>query len=50
MSRRPHPYFGWLNRREGVSCREPGQRKVREPLVKPSDVPGVLWDRFREEQ
>ena len=50
MSRRPHPYFGRLNRREEVSKLEPGKRKTCEPLVKPRDVPGVLWDAFRDEQ
>ena len=48
MSRRPHPYFGRLNRREDVSKPEPGQRNACEPLVKPRDEKGILWDAFRE--
>jgi hypothetical protein len=27
---------------------EPGQRNACEPLVKPRDEPGILWDSFRE--
>ena len=50
MSRRPHPYFGRLNRSEDVRKPEPGRRNACEPLVKPRDVPGVLWDPFRDEQ
>jgi len=50
MSRRPHPYFGRLNRREVLKKLEPGQRSASEPLVKPRDEPGVLWESFRDEK
>ena len=50
MARRPHPYFGRLNRREDVRKLEPGQRNACEPLAKPRDEMGILWDAFREEQ
>jgi hypothetical protein len=48
MTRRAHPYFSRLNRREQPRRLEPGQRSACEPLVKPSDLPGVLWDEFRD--
>lgn len=48
MSRRAHPYFGRLNRREVPRKLEPGQRNACEPLVKPADEPGVLWEPFRD--
>lgn len=50
MSRRPHPYFSRLNRREDVRAREPGQRSACEPLIKPRDEPGILWAAFRDER
>ena len=46
--RRSHPYFGRLNRREILRKLEPGQRNACEPLVKPTEVPGILWDPFRD--
>jgi hypothetical protein len=49
MSRRPHPYFSRLDRREQERKREPGQRSACEPLIKPRDEPGILWQSFREE-
>jgi hypothetical protein len=49
MARRSHPYFGRLNRREILRKLEPGQRTACEPLVKPREEPGILWDAFREE-
>jgi hypothetical protein len=48
--RRHHPYFGRLNRREELRKLEQGQRSAAEPLVKPRDEPGILWDAFREEE
>ena len=50
MSRRPHPYFGRLNRREELRKLEPGQRNACEPLFKPRDELGVLWEAFRDPQ
>ncbi len=50
MSRRPHPYFGRINRGEEVRKLEPGQRNACEPLAKPRDEPGILWDAFRDEK
>jgi len=49
MSRRPHPYFGRLNRRDEPKTPEPAQRSACEPLVKPRDEPGILWAPFRDE-
>jgi len=48
VSRRPHPYFGRLNRLE--ETRKPGPRRGRrtEPAASPDSEPGVLWDAFRE--
>jgi len=46
--RRPHPYFGRLNRREQPRKLGPGQRNACEPLIKPKDEPGILWAAFRE--
>ena len=50
MTRRRHPYFGRINRREELRKLEPGQRNACEPLVKPRDEPGVLWAPFRVEE
>ena len=50
MSRRAHPYFSRLNRREEVRKLEPGQRSACEPLIKPRDEPGILWAAFREKE
>jgi hypothetical protein len=46
--RRPHPYFGRINRREEPRKLEPGQRVACEPLIKPTEEPGVLWAPFRD--
>jgi len=48
--RRSHPYFGRINRREATRKLDPGQRTACEPLVKPRDEPGILWDAFRDEE
>ena len=46
--RRPHPQFSRPNRRdEGPSVRR-APRSAREPLMKPRDQIGVLWDDFRD--
>ena len=50
MSRRPHPYFGQLQRGEEAKKLESGRRAASEPLVKARDEPGILWDAFREEK
>ncbi len=50
MSRKSHPYFGRLNRREEPRKLAPGQRSASEPLAKPREELGVLWAPFREEQ
>jgi len=50
MSRRPHPYFGHLNRGGDEGKVEPGRRAASEPLVSARDEPGILWDAFRKEQ
>ena len=38
-----------LLRREELRKLEPGQRNACEPLAKPRDEPGILWDAFRDE-
>ena len=49
MPRRPHPYFGRLNRHEEVAKPKPGSRNACEPSIRPRDEPGILWDAFRDE-
>jgi hypothetical protein len=49
MSRRPRPYFGRLSRSEEPRKLAPRQRNACEPLIKPRDEPGILWDAFRDE-
>jgi len=50
MSRKSHPYFGRLNRREILRKLEPGLCNACEPQVEPSNEPGLLWAAFRGEQ
>ena len=50
MARRPHPYFGRLNRleiaRKTVPGLGPGRRGKIAP-AEPEGEPGILWDEFR---
>ena len=47
MARRPHPYFGRLNRLEEARKTVPGQSRRAEPPVTPETEPGILWDKLR---
>jgi hypothetical protein len=47
VSRRPHPYFGRLNRLAEVRRTEAKASRRAEPPVTPDTEPGVLWDRLR---
>jgi hypothetical protein len=47
VSRRPHPYFGRLNRLAEVRMAAAGQSRRVEPTVAPDTEPGILWDRLR---
>jgi len=49
LARRPHPYFGKLDRLAVASLAVPRGRRGRAPLVSPDEEPGVLWERFRED-
>ena len=42
MARRPHPYFGKLDRLAAASLAVPRGRRGRAPLVSPDEEPGVL--------
>jgi hypothetical protein len=48
VSRKPHPYFGYKNRLEGVYKPPSGRSSVYEPLFRPENEPGMLWDVFRD--
>jgi hypothetical protein len=47
MARRPHPYFGRINRLEVARQTVPGPGRGKVPPVKPEGEPGILWDEFR---
>jgi hypothetical protein len=47
MSRRARPSFGHTIRCEETPKKIGGSRSSCEPLVKPADQTGVLWDAFR---
>ena len=46
-SRRPHPYFGRLNRLEEALKIAPGEGRGAIPQTDPESEAGVLWDRLR---
>ena len=48
MSRRPHPYFGQLNRLERVRPATPVEGGGAAPPMTPDEEPGVLWQAIRE--
>ena len=48
MSRRPHPYFGRINRLEGARLATPGDGRGRAPAMAADEQQGVLWTAFRE--
>ncbi len=48
--RRPHPYFSRLDRRGEATRIAPRQQVASEPLVKPKDQAGVLWEPFRDDR
>ena len=47
MARRPHPYFGRLNRLEEARKTVPGRGRATVPPASPEREPGILWDRLR---
>ena len=47
MSRKAHPCFGYKIRLEAVRKEPPSGRSAVEPLLKPENEPGILWDAFR---
>lgn len=47
MSRRPHPYFGHINRLTETRKAESGKRRGDKPQLKPQDEAGTLWDALR---
>ena len=49
MSRRPHPYFGRINRLEGARVAPPGKGTGRAPKMTPDEQQGVLWQAIRED-
>jgi len=48
VSRRPPAYFSRLNRRDDAPKVAPRRQVASEPLVKPRDEPGVLWEAFHD--
>ena len=48
MARRPHPYYGQLNRLEEAPKAAPGKGRRKAPAASPGTEPGILWDAFRE--
>ena len=48
LSRRPHPYFGRINRLEAARATVPGGGCGRAPAMAPAEQQGVLWQAFRE--
>lgn len=49
MSRRPHPYFGQLNRLGEACGAVPTGGRGLAPLMAPEDQQGVLWNAFRKD-
>jgi hypothetical protein len=47
LSRRPHPYFGLINRLEEAGKAGTGQADRRLPRLTPQQEAGVLWEAFR---
>ena len=47
MSRRPHPYFGRLNRLEEAGMAGAAQAHGRAPKMTPQQEAGILWEAFR---
>ena len=47
MARRPHPYFGQINRLEAGRIPVRRDRRRQAPRLTPDEEPGVLWDAFR---
>lgn len=48
LARRPHPYFGKLNRLAPAATPPPGGGRGRAPAMTPDEQPGVLWQAIRE--
>lgn len=48
LSRRPHPYFGRINRLEAARAAAPGQGCGSAPAMSADEQQGVLWAAFRE--
>jgi hypothetical protein len=48
LSRRPHPYFGQINRLEQGCTAAPGGAGGGAPPMTPGEQQGVLWQAFRE--
>jgi hypothetical protein len=47
LSRRPHPYFGRLNRLEEAGMAGAAQAHGRAPKMTPQQEAGILWEAFR---
>jgi hypothetical protein len=48
VSRRPHPYFGQINRLEQAGVPASGGAGSRAPTMTPGEQQGVLWQAFRQ--
>ena len=49
VARRPHPYFGKLNRLEEACKAAPGKGRRSEPAIDPGAERGVLWEALRRQ-
>jgi len=47
LSRRPHPYFGLINRLEETGAAGTGPAERRMPRMTPQQEAGILWEAFR---
>jgi hypothetical protein len=48
VSRRPHPYFGKINRLEQGCAAASGAASGGPPPMSPGEQQGVLWQAFRK--
>ena len=48
LARRPHPYFGKINRLEQADSVTPGKGGGRAPKMTPEEQQGVLWQAIRK--
>jgi len=47
LARRPHPYFGRINRLEETGPTGSGPARGRAPRMSPQQEAGILWEAFR---